>query len=40
MKRFEIHGAGEGVPMKNPIKIKQSSSFISVKLIQNNLTIK
>jgi hypothetical protein len=37
---FEIHEANEEVLMKGPIEIEQSSSHISVRLIQNNLIIK
>jgi len=39
---FEIQGfeGCEGVLMKGPIKIEQSSSLISIRLIRNNLTIK
>jgi hypothetical protein len=37
---FEIHEVGEGVSMKGLIKIEQSSRFISIRLIRNNLTIK
>jgi len=37
---FEIHKVIEGVSMKGPMEIKQSSSLISVRLIQNNLMIK
>jgi hypothetical protein len=37
---FEIREAIEGVLMKGPMEIKQSSSLINVKLIQDNLTIK
>jgi hypothetical protein len=36
----EIHEAVEGVSLKGPIEIKQTSSLISIRLIQNNLTIK
>jgi hypothetical protein len=38
-KMFEIHEIVEGVLMKGLIKIKQSSSLISIRLIQNNLMI-
>jgi hypothetical protein len=37
---FEIHETVEGVSIKGPIKIKQSSSLISIRLIRNNLMIK
>jgi hypothetical protein len=37
---FEIHEVVEGVLMKGPIEIKQSSSFINIRLIGDNLTIK
>jgi hypothetical protein len=37
---FEIHDAIEGVLMKGPIKIEQSSSRMNIRLIQINLTIK
>jgi hypothetical protein len=37
---FEIHEAVEGVSMKGPIEIEQSSNRINIKLIQNNLMIK
>jgi hypothetical protein len=30
---FEIHEAVEGVSMKGPIEIEQSSSLISIRLI-------
>jgi hypothetical protein len=30
---FEIHEAVEGASMKNPIKIKQSSSLINIRFI-------
>jgi hypothetical protein len=37
---FEIHDAIEGVLMKGPIEIKQSSSRMNIRLIRINLTIK
>jgi hypothetical protein len=37
---FEIHEVVEGLSMKGPIEIKQSSSLINIRLIQDNLTIK
>jgi hypothetical protein len=37
---FEICKIVEGVSMKGPMEIKQSSNLISVRLIQDNLTIK
>jgi len=37
---FEIHEVVEGVLMKGPMEIEQSSSLINIKLIRNNLTIK
>jgi hypothetical protein len=37
---FEIHEVVKGVSMKGPIEIEEYSSFIKIKLIQNNLTIK
>jgi hypothetical protein len=37
---FEIHDAVEGVLMKGPIEIEQSSSRMNIILIQINLTIK
>jgi hypothetical protein len=37
---FEIHEAIEGVLMKGPIEIEQSSSRMNMRLIRNNLTIK
>jgi hypothetical protein len=37
---FEIHEAVEGVSMKSPIEIEQTSSFINIRLIRNNSTIK
>jgi len=37
---FEIHKTVEGVSMKGPIEIEQSSKRINIKLIQNNLMIK
>jgi hypothetical protein len=37
---FEIHEVVEGVLMKGPIKIEQSSSLINIRLIRDNLTIK
>jgi hypothetical protein len=37
---FEIHEVVEGVSMKGPIEIEQSSSLMNVRLIQDNLTIK
>jgi len=33
---FEIHEVIEGVSMKGSIEIKESSSLISIRLIQNN----
>jgi len=39
-RMFEIHEAVEGVSMKGPIEIEQSSNLINIKLIQNNLMIK
>jgi hypothetical protein len=35
-----IYEAGEKGSMKGPIEIEQSSSLISIQLIQNNLMIK
>jgi hypothetical protein len=37
---FEIHEAVEGVSMKGPIKIEQSSSLMNIKFIWDNLMIK
>jgi hypothetical protein len=37
---FEIHEVVEGVLIKGPIKIKQSSSHMNIRLIRDNLTIK
>jgi hypothetical protein len=37
---FEIHEAVEGVLMKGPIEIEQSSSHMNIRLILNNLMIK
>jgi hypothetical protein len=37
---FEIHETVEGVLMKGPIKIEQSSSYMNIKSIRVNLTIK
>jgi hypothetical protein len=37
---FGIHEAVEKVSMKGPIQIEQTSWLISIRLIQNNLTIK
>jgi hypothetical protein len=37
---FEIHDVVEGVLLKGPIKIEQSSSRMNIKSIQINLTIK
>jgi hypothetical protein len=37
---FEIHEVIEGVLMKGPIEIEQSSSHMNIRLIQNNLMIK
>jgi hypothetical protein len=37
---FEICEAVERVSMKGPIKIKQSSNLMNIKLIRDNLTIK
>jgi hypothetical protein len=37
---FEIRETVEGVLMKGSMEIEQSSSFINIRLIQNNLTIK
>jgi hypothetical protein len=36
---FEIYEAGEGVSMKGPTEIEQSSSLVNIKLIRNNLII-
>jgi hypothetical protein len=37
---FEIREAVEGVSVKGLIEIEQSSSLMSIRLIQDNLTIK
>jgi hypothetical protein len=37
---FEIHEKVERVSMKGPIKIKQSSNLMNIRLIQDNLMIK
>jgi hypothetical protein len=37
---FEIHEVVEGVLMKGPIEIEQSSSRMNIRLIRVNLTIK
>jgi hypothetical protein len=37
---FEIHEVVEGVLMKGPIRIEQSSSLMNIRLIRDNLTIK
>jgi hypothetical protein len=37
---YEIGFSKERGSMKGPIKTEQSSSVISIRLIQNNLTIK
>jgi hypothetical protein len=37
---LEILEAVEGMLMKGPIEIEQSSSHMNIKLIRNNLTIK
>jgi hypothetical protein len=37
---FEIHEVVEGVSMKGPIKIKQFSNLMNIRLIRDNLTIK
>jgi hypothetical protein len=37
---FEILEIVEGVSMKGPIEVDESSSSTSIRLIQNNLTIK
>jgi hypothetical protein len=39
-RMFEIHDTIEGVLMKGPIEIEQSSSHMNIRLIQINLTIK
>ncbi len=36
---FEIHAAIKGGLMRDPIKIEQALSFISIRLIQNNLIV-
>jgi hypothetical protein len=36
---FEICEVVEGVLMKGPMEIKRSLNIVSVKLIQNNITI-
>jgi hypothetical protein len=36
----EMHEVVEGVSMKGPMEMKQSSNLISIKLIKNNLMIK
>jgi hypothetical protein len=35
-----IYETSEKGSMKGPIEIEQSSNFINIRLIQNNLTIK
>jgi len=37
---FEIREIVEGVLMKCPIEIEQSSNLINIRLIQDSLTIK
>jgi hypothetical protein len=37
---FEIHEVVEGVSMKGPIEIEQSSNLMNIKLIRDNFTIK
>jgi hypothetical protein len=37
---FEIHEAVEGVSMKGPLEIECFLSFMNIRLIQDNLTIK
>jgi len=37
---LKIHEAIEGVLMKGPIEIEQSSSHMNIRLIRDNLTIK
>jgi hypothetical protein len=37
---FEIHDIVEGVLMKGPIEIEQSSSHMNIRSIRINLTIK
>jgi len=37
---FEIHEIVEGVLMKGPIEIEQSSSLMNIRLIEDNLMIK
>jgi hypothetical protein len=37
---FEIHDTIEGVLMKGPIEIKQFSSYMNIRSIWINLTIK
>jgi hypothetical protein len=37
---FDIHEAVEGLLMKGPIEIEQSSSLMNIRLIRNNLTVK
>jgi hypothetical protein len=37
---FEIHETVEGVLMKGPIEIEQSSSLMNIRLIEDNLMIK
>jgi hypothetical protein len=37
---FEIHDILEGVLMKGPIEIEQSSSCMNIRSIRINLTIK
>jgi hypothetical protein len=34
---FEIYETIEGVSMKGPIKIEQSSNLMNIRLIRNNL---
>jgi hypothetical protein len=36
----DIHEIIEGVSMKGPIEIEQSSNLMNIKLIRNNLTVK
>jgi hypothetical protein len=37
---LEIHEIVEGVLMKGPIEIKQSSSLMNIRLIRDNFMIK
>jgi hypothetical protein len=37
---FEIHEVVEGVSMKGLMEIEQALNLISIRLIQNNLTMK